>query len=39
MHDELTIARELPNPAQGPAATTEATTIRNDYLTFARATS
>jgi hypothetical protein len=39
MHDELTIARELPIPAQGPAATTEATTIRNDYLTFARATS
>ena len=39
MHDELTIARELPIPAQGPAATTEATTIRNDYLTYARATS
>jgi hypothetical protein len=39
MHDELTIARELPVPAQGPAATTEATTIRNDYLTYARATS
>jgi hypothetical protein len=39
MHDELTIARELPIPVQGPAATTEATTIRNDYLAFARATS
>ena len=39
MHDELTIARELPIPAQGPAATTEASVIRNDYLTFARATS
>jgi hypothetical protein len=39
MHDELTIARELPIPAQGPAATTEATTLRNDYLAFARATS
>jgi hypothetical protein len=39
MHAELTIARELPNPAQGPAATTEASTIKYDYLTYARATS
>jgi hypothetical protein len=39
MHDELTIARELPIPAEGPAATTEATIIKYDYLTFARATS
>jgi hypothetical protein len=39
MHAELTIAKELPNPAQGPAATTEASTIKYDYLAYARATS
>jgi hypothetical protein len=39
MHDELTIAQELPVPAEGPAATTEATIIKYDYLAFARATS
>jgi hypothetical protein len=39
MHDELTIARQLPSPAQGPAATTEASVIKYDYLAFARATS
>lgn len=39
MHDELTIARQLPIPAQGPAATIEAAIIRHDYLAFARATS
>jgi hypothetical protein len=39
MHDELTIARELPVPVQGPAATTEASIIKYDYLAFARATS
>jgi len=39
MHDELTIARQLPIPAQGQLATTEATIIRRDYLAFARATS
>jgi hypothetical protein len=39
MHDELTIARQLPIPVQGPAATIEAAIIRHDYLAFARATS
>ena len=39
MHDELTIARQLPIPAQGQLATTQATVIRHDYLAFARATS
>jgi hypothetical protein len=39
MHAELTIAKELPIPAEGPAATTEASTIKYDYLTYARATS
>ena len=39
MHDEITIARQLPIPAQGQLATTQATIIRHDYLAFARATS
>jgi hypothetical protein len=39
MHDEITIARQLPNPAQGQAATTQASVIKYDYLAFARATS
>ena len=39
MHDELTIARQLPIPAQGQAATTQASVIKYDYLAFARATS
>jgi hypothetical protein len=39
MHDELTIARQLPIPVQCPAATIQATIIRHDYLAFARATS
>jgi hypothetical protein len=39
MHAEITIARQLPSPAQGPAATTEASIIKYDYLAFARATS
>ena len=39
MHDEITIARQLPIPAQGQAATTQASVIKYDYLAFARATS
>jgi hypothetical protein len=39
MHDELTIARQLPVIPEGNAATTEATIIKYDYLAFARATS
>jgi hypothetical protein len=39
MHAEITIARQLPSPAQCPAATTEASVIKYDYLAFARATS
>jgi hypothetical protein len=39
MHDEITIARQLPIPAQGQLATTQATVIKYDYLAFARATS
>ena len=39
MHDEITIARELPVIPEGNAATAEATTIKYDYLAFARATS
>jgi hypothetical protein len=38
MH-EITIARQLPIPAQGQAATTQASVIKYDYLAFARATS
>lgn len=38
MRDELTIARELPIPAEGDAATAEALVIEQDYLAFALAT-
>jgi hypothetical protein len=39
MRDELTIARELPVPAEGDAATAEALVIEQDYLAFALASS
>ena len=39
MHDEITIARQLPIPAQGQAATTQAAVIKYDYPSFARSTS
>ena len=38
MHDELTLARELPDPYQGNAATALAPVILRDYLTFTTAT-
>jgi hypothetical protein len=39
MHAELTIARELPIPAEGNLATAMDSVIRHDYLAFATATS
>jgi hypothetical protein len=39
MHDELTIAAELPVPAEGNAATAEAPVIEQAYLAFTNATS
>jgi hypothetical protein len=39
MHDEITIAKELPVIPEGNAATAEGTVIKYDYLAFARATS
>jgi len=38
MHNELTLARELPDPYQGNAATALAPVILRDYLTFTTAT-
>jgi len=38
MHDELTLARELPDPYQGNAATALAPVILRAYLTFTTAT-
>jgi hypothetical protein len=39
MHHELTLARELPIPAQGNLATDMDPVIQHDYLAFATATS